>query len=85
MGSFGWDDQCYTQYYNGRPLSVALTEPCQCQNGTSPYIDSDFTLQHHHHNHNHLRRSQSSGRRFKREGYSMLKAKDCLIIFVTFI
>ncbi|CAF1355297.1 unnamed protein product [Adineta ricciae] len=63
MGSFGWDNQCYLQYHNGRPLSVALTEPCNCQ--FSNFVDSDFAIQKPH------ARSHSSGRRFKRESYSI--------------
>ncbi|CAF1111473.1 unnamed protein product [Adineta steineri] len=61
MGSFSWDNHSYLQYHNGRPLSVALTEPCDCE--LSPFIESDFAAQRHH------ARSNSSGRRFKRESY----------------
>jgi len=63
MGSFAWDNRSYLQYHNGRPLSVALTEPCDCQ--SSPFIQSDFAAQQH-------ARSHSSGRKYKRESYSML-------------
>ncbi|UJR22973.1 hypothetical protein I4U23_026000 [Adineta vaga] len=63
MGSFGWDNQCFLQYHNGRPLSVALTEPCDCH--LSTFIDSDFAIQKPH------VRSNSSGRRYKRESYSI--------------
>jgi hypothetical protein len=62
MGSFQWDNPCYLQYHNGRPLSVALTEPCDCDR--SPYYQRDFTLQHR-------LRSRSSGRRVHQESYSM--------------
>ncbi len=66
MGSFSWDSPCCLQYHNGRPLSVALTEPCDPEN--CPYRQSDFALQ--------LRpRSQSSGRRYKRESYRMFEQK----------
>ena len=67
MGSFLWDNQahdiCYTQYHNGRPLSVALIEP----DGFEPpeYVGHDFTLQPPN-------RSRSLGRRIKRESYSRL-------------
>ena len=84
MGSFLWDDECnnmcYLRHYNGRPLSVALTEPFDPfeLQATSfvddiPCIESDFaSLQHdHHHRHHHRLRSHSSGRRYKREYYSM--------------
>ena len=68
MGSFYWDqhgtgnDLAYTQYYNGRPLSVALTEPCciDCPDHAS----NDFTAVRQ------APRSRSLGRRFKRESYS---------------
>ncbi len=66
MGSFSWDDPCYLQYHNGRPLSVALTEPCQCNAETAPCIQSDFAFQYRP-------RSQSSGRRYQRESFSMFK------------
>jgi hypothetical protein len=72
MGSFGWDDECYTQYYKGQPLSVALTEPCRCQSAC--YTDSDFTLERH--DTHHARSHSTGGRRFKREAYSMFKTND---------
>ena len=90
MGSFPWDDEyndfCYTQHVNGRPLSVVLTEPYdpfEPQPSSFfddiPCIESDFaTLRHQHHHHQLQRqqRSLSSGRRFKREYYSM-----CYLLF----
>jgi hypothetical protein len=91
MGSFPWDDEfndmCYSQHYNGRPLSVVLTEPFdpfEPQPSSFfddiPFIESDFaTLRRHHHHHHHHQhqhhRSRSSGRRYKRECYSMLNFK----------
>jgi hypothetical protein len=51
----------FTQYHNGRPLSVALTEPYD--SNAPDCIISDFTSYH-------PRRSQSLGRRFQRESYS---------------
>jgi hypothetical protein len=89
MGSFLWDDEfndmCYQQHYNGRPLSVVLTEPFDPfeLQPTSffddiPYVESDFASLHHHHNHHHQHhhhRSRSSGRRYKRECFSMLISK----------
>ena len=88
MGSFLWDDDfddmCYSQHHNGRPLSVALTEPFDPfePQTTSffddiPYIESDFASlhrhHHHQHQHQHQHRSRSSGRRYKRECYSTLE------------
>ncbi|CAF3336358.1 unnamed protein product [Rotaria sp. Silwood1] len=81
MGSFLWDDEynngCYSQHHNGRPLSVALTEPFDPfePQATSffddiPYIESDFASLNRHHQHHH-HRSRSSGRRYKRECYSV--------------
>jgi hypothetical protein len=64
MGSFIWDDPCYIQYHNGQPLSSALVEPCQCQSEVQPCIQSDFAVQCRP-------RSQSSGRRYRRESYRM--------------
>jgi len=62
MGSFGWDyHPCCVQYHNGRPLSVALTEPAD-ENEISSFAHSDFAIQCRP-------RSQSSGRRFHRESY----------------
>jgi hypothetical protein len=92
MGSFFWDgdfdDVCYSQHHNGRPLSVALTEPFDPfePQPTSffddiPFVESDFASlhnHHHHHHHQHQHRSRSSGRRYKRECYSMLKDDDQL-------
>ncbi len=86
MGSFPWDDEyhdmCYSQHYNGRPLSVVLTEPFDPFEPQSssffddiPYIESDFATLHRHHQHHHHHRSRSSGRRYKRECYSRLKFK----------
>ena len=60
MGSF-WDDSCYIQYHNGRPLSVALTEPFGPDITSS--TENDIRLIHHS-------RSPSSGRQYKREYYS---------------
>lgn len=61
MGSTFWEpiynDHCVTQYHNGRPLSVALTEP----------DDLSFDVLHP------SARSQSVGRRVKREFYSKFK------------
>lgn len=68
MGSYGWDNPCYLQYYNGRPLSVALTEPCRCDQSVSPCVESDFAVQYQP----CRQRSQSTGRRFKRESYRKL-------------
>lgn len=99
MGNFLWDDEyndvCFTQHYNGRPLSVVLTEPFDPfePQPTSffddiPYGESDFaSLHHHHHHHHHQRqrrhRSRSSGRRYKREYFSMLnKSKLSLTSFL---
>ena len=63
MGSFAWDSPSYVQYHNGRPLSVALTEPCNCQSEPPPYVQNNFTLQQ-------IRpRSQSTGRRVQHESY----------------
>ncbi|CAF1075802.1 unnamed protein product [Adineta ricciae] len=64
MGNFLWDeeynDMCYSQHYNGRPLSVVLTEPYDPfePQPTSffddiPYIESDFASLHRHHHHHH--------------------------------
>jgi hypothetical protein len=73
MGSFAWDDPCYFQYYNGRPLSEALTQPFETEiapyTAISPYIERNFSLQCRP-------RSQSSGRRYKRESYRMLIQKN---------
>ncbi len=101
MGNFLWDDEyndvCFTQHYNGRPLSVVLTEPFDPfePQPTSffddiPYAESDFASLHQHHHHHHQRqrrhRSRSSGRRYKREYFSMLnKSKPSLnSLFVLF-
>jgi len=67
MGSFIWDNPGCIQYHNGRPLSSALIEPCQCQNEIQPCIESDFAIQCR------PRSQSSSGRRFKRESYRMFK------------
>lgn len=61
MGSFSWDNPCFLQYHNGRPLSVALTEPCDCQ--LSTFVESDFAIQPPH------VRSNSASRRYHREAY----------------
>ncbi|UJR25945.1 hypothetical protein I4U23_007293 [Adineta vaga] len=64
MGNLLWDeeynDMCYAQHYNGRPLSVVLTEPYDPfePQPTSffddiPYIESDFASLHRHHYHHH--------------------------------
>ncbi|CAF3851589.1 unnamed protein product [Adineta steineri] len=96
MGSFFYDDDyndmCYTQHYNGRPLSVILTEPFdpfEPQPASFfddiPCIESDFASLHHHHRHHHhhhhhqqqqqeqqhRHRSRSSGRRYKREYFTV--------------
>jgi hypothetical protein len=72
MGSFGCNNNmCHSQYYNGRPLSVALTEPFDTE--LVPYIESDFALNNHHNHHDHHHhRSRSSGRSCRHESYSTL-------------
>jgi hypothetical protein len=72
MGSYSWDNPCCVQYHNGRPLSVALTEPCQCDGGPSACGQSDFTT-------HHRPRSHSSGRRFQRESFSKLYKKNSMV------
>jgi hypothetical protein len=74
MGSFVWDNPCYYQYHNGRPLSVALTEPYETE--IAACIESDFASPFHC-----RPRSQSSGRRYKQESYSTLKEKNIYIVF----
>ena len=83
MGSFLWDhepnDICYTQYHNGRPLSVALVEPCEPE--PMGFIDNDFILNHHPlHQHcqqqQQHQRSRSLGRRFKRESYRTFSSEN---------
>ena len=81
MGSFLWDhepnDICYTQYHNGRPLSVALIEPCEPE-PLGGFIDNDFISNHHrcHQQQQHHQRSRSLGRRFKRESYRQFHSEN---------
>lgn len=67
MGSFTWDNPCHVQYHNGRPLSVALIEPCQCDADNAACLQSDFTTMRYR------PRSHSSGRRFQRESFSIFR------------
>ncbi|CAF2466653.1 unnamed protein product [Rotaria sp. Silwood2] len=62
MGSFAWDSPCCYQYYDGQPLSVALTDSCGSQ--ILPCVESDFALGHHP-------RHLISGRRFRREYFEV--------------